>query len=151
MISVNKLSANDIILENISVVKSINELNQNISYLMAKINELSKHHMENLYFSPQIPPQNILGRWVNVNDSNIYFDVNPDGSFTKVGGLYPGSYNPQYNINGYSIFYKPSGIQQPNFSNPDVLLEFSLINEELTYRHWTPICLCINSESYKKI
>lgn len=153
MLSVTKLLSQDVILDNnISVAKSINELNQNISYLMSKINELSKHHTENLLdLSLQTPPQNMLGRWVNINDSNIYFDVNPNGSLNKIGGLYPGTYIPQYNINGYNIFYKPVQIVQPNFSDPDVLLEFYLINGNLTYRTWTSNCICLNSESYKKM
>ena len=161
MIAVNKLTANDIILKNTSIVnliQIIKDQENNMSYLMTRINELSKN-INLLTLPPQIytPPPYFIGTWTNTKDNTIYFDINSEGIFNKVGGLYPGSYNPQYNYTEYnSIFYKRNNVISPSFENPDVLLEFfsqNIHNEislTLTYRYWTPLCICISSETYTK-
>jgi len=109
---------------------------------MNKINELSKNNNLSA-LPPQLysPIPNFIGRWTNTKDNTIYFDINSDGLFNKVGGLFSGSYNPQYNYNGYSIFYKPSVLPSPSEEN-----KVSLI-----YRNWNKSDYGRSYETYIKI
>lgn len=93
------IQCNNIITKSGDVDKLLEELqtqnflqNVKILELMNKVETLSTLSNINMNAEAYAVSPNLIGTWKVSNE--LYFTIDENGIFTKVGGLYPGTYNP---------------------------------------------------------